>query len=69
SCSLKGLHLHPNETIFLLSAERIQAQKVGLWHDFKARLFILMSKHALRTAERLNIPSDRLIEMGVYREI
>ncbi|EKO3592361.1 potassium transporter Kup [Vibrio metschnikovii] len=69
SCALKGLFLHPNETIFFLSAEHIQAQKIGLWHDFKAKLFILLSKHALLTSERLNIPSDRLIEMGVYREI
>lgn len=68
-CDLKGLYLHPNETLFLLSSERLKVQKLGMWHDLKVWFFIQMSKHALRTSERLNIPPDRLIEMGVYREI
>ncbi|EOW9183903.1 potassium transporter Kup [Vibrio cholerae] len=68
-CGLKGLYLHPNETLFLLSSERLKVQKLGMWHDLKVWFFIQMSKHALRTSERLNIPPDRLIEMGVYREM
>jgi len=68
-CGLKGLYLHPNETLFMLSSERLKVQKLGMWHDLKVWFFIQMSKHALRTSERLNIPPDRLIEMGVYREM
>lgn len=69
SCALKDLYLHPQETVFLMSSERIKSKGGGVWHNVKVSLFILMSKHALRTSERLRIPSDRLIEMGVYREL
>ncbi len=40
-----------------------------VWHDLKARLFILLSRNALRTSERLHVPQDRLIEIGVHMEI
>ena len=69
SCALKDLYLHPQETVFLMSSERIKSKGGSVWHEVKVRVFILMSKHALRTSERLRIPSDRLIEIGVYREL
>ncbi|MGR5185785.1 potassium transporter Kup [Photobacterium damselae] len=68
-CCTKELTLHPAETIFFMSSERMKVKHVSWWHDLKARLFILLSRNALRTSERLSVPQDRLIEIGVHLEI
>ena len=61
--------LHPTDTLFFMSSERIKVKPSSWWHDVKARLFILLSRNALRTSERLHVPQDRLIEIGVHVEI
>ncbi|MGF1741691.1 potassium transporter Kup [Vibrio profundum] len=68
-CCTKELSLHPDDTVFFMSAERMKVKPVSLWHDLKARLFILLSRNALRTSERLCVPHDKLIEIGVHLEI
>ncbi|SMY35310.1 potassium transporter Kup [Photobacterium andalusiense] len=64
-----GFVLHPTDTLFFMSSERIKVKPSSWWHDVKARLFILLSRNALRTSERLHVPQDRLIEIGVHVEI
>ncbi|CAH0540824.1 potassium transporter Kup [Vibrio marisflavi] len=69
ACCTKELCLCPAETVFFMSAERIKVKPKNLWHDIKARIFILLSRNALRTSERLSVPEDKLIEIGVHLEI
>ncbi len=52
-----------------MSANLVATARSIKIYDLALCPLLLLSKHALRTSERLNIPSDRLIEMGVYREI
>ncbi|MCL9781870.1 KUP/HAK/KT family potassium transporter [Vibrio sp. S4M6] len=69
ACCTKELCLCPADTVFFMSAERIKVKPKNLWHDLKARVFILLSRNALRTSERLSVPQDKLIEIGVHHEI
>ena len=69
ACNGKGFSLHELDTVFFMSTERMKLKHTTLWHDLKARLFILLSRNALRTSERLHVPQDRLIEIGVHLEI
>ncbi|WP_318440754.1 potassium transporter Kup [Photobacterium leiognathi] len=69
ACNCKGFTLHEVDTVFFMSSERMKLKPSTVWHDLKARLFILLSRNALRTSERLHVPQDRLIEIGVHMEI
>ena len=69
SCSLTGLYCQPEETIFFMSAERLKVKHTNIFHDIKAKIFILLSKNALRTSEKLKIPEDKLVELGTQLEV
>lgn len=69
SCSLNGLYCQAEETVFFMSAERLKIKHTNIFHDIKAKIFILLSKNALRTSEKLKIPEDKLVELGTQLEI
>ncbi|EAS44010.1 potassium transporter Kup [Photobacterium profundum] len=69
SCYLSKLYFHLDETVFFVSSERIKIKEINVLHDAKARMFVFLSKNALRTSEKLKIPKDHLVELGVQLEI
>lgn len=69
SCSLNDLYCQAEETIFFMSSERLKLKHSNLFHDIKAKIFILLSKNALRTSEKLKIPEDKLVELGTQLDV
>jgi KUP system potassium uptake protein len=63
-CGALGLELDPMETSFFLSREKIVP--VASWRD---RLFAVMARNAGNITDYLNIPINRVVELGTRVEI
>jgi KUP system potassium uptake protein len=64
-----GLDLNMEETSFFLGRENIVPVKGFKMNFWRARLFSLMAKNAMPITDFLQIPSDRVIELGVFVEL
>ena len=65
SAAGKGMILNLDCTTFFLSRETLLPAKRSLLAKLRSRVFILMSKNALRTNDFIHIPADRVVEMGI----
>jgi len=64
-CALQGMHFSLMDTTFFLSRETLVPMRRSLLAMLRGKLFILLSKNALRTNEFFHIPTNRLVELGV----
>jgi KUP system potassium uptake protein len=69
ACQVDGLEFSPLTTSFFLSREIIVPTLGGGMADWREQLFATMSRLAGDAAEYLNIPPDRVIEIGTRMEI
>ena len=69
ACQVDGLEFSPLTTSFFLSREIIVPTLGGGMADWREQLFATMSRLAGDAAEYLNIPPDRVIEIGTRIEI
>jgi KUP system potassium uptake protein len=66
---VSGLHIVPDETTYFLGTETLLATGrpgMPLWRE---RLFVLMSRNALRATSFFKIPPDRVVEIGMQVEL
>ena len=64
-----GLPIAPQDTTYFLGTETLLATKrpgMPLWRE---RLFVLMSRNALRATSFFKIPPDRVMEVGMQVEL
>ncbi len=67
--SSTGLEIDPADTTFFLGTETLLATKrpgMSLWRE---RLFVLMSRNALRATSFFKIPPARVVELGMQVEL
>lgn len=65
----QGLEVDENETTYFLGRETIlvtRAPGMALWRE---RLFVLMSRNAVRATAFFRIPPERVVELGMQLEI
>lgn len=68
-CGLEGLSCQMMETSFFMSHESLILTKRP-WHLFlRGKLFIALSRNALRAPDQFEIPPNRVIELGTQVEI
>ncbi len=66
---LSGLPIVPRETTYFLGTETLLASSrpgLPLWRE---RLFVLMSRNALRATSFFKIPPERVVEIGMQVEL
>ena len=67
--SLAGRPVEPEDTTYFLGTETLLATKrpgMAIWRE---RLFVLMSRNALRATSFFKIPPDRVVELGMQVEL
>jgi KUP system potassium uptake protein len=68
-CGQQGLHFELMETSFFLSRETlISTERPGMarWRE---KLFVWMSKNALRATDFFQVPTNRVVELGAQIEL
>lgn len=68
-CGLEGLPCHIMEISFFMSHESIVLSKRPWYLMLRGKLFIALSKNALRAPDQYLIPPNRVIELGAQIEI
>lgn len=68
-CGLEGLSCQIMETSFFMSKESLILAKRPWYLILRGKLFIYLSRNALRSAEEFEIPPNRLVELGTQVEI
>jgi len=61
----QGMAFNLQTTTFFLSRETLLPAKRSLFSQWRARMFILLSKNSLRTNDVIHIPADRVVEIGM----
>lgn len=67
--AVSGSPIAPQDTTYFLGTETLLATKrpgMPLWRE---RLFVLMSRNALRATSFFKIPPDRVVEIGMQVEL
>jgi KUP system potassium uptake protein len=67
--SAHGIHVDLQTTTFFLGRETLLATNrpgMAIWRE---RLFVLMSSNAMRATSFFNIPSERVVELGMQLEL
>ena len=68
-CEAQGMQFELMDTSFFLSRETlIQTEREGL-APWREKLFVWMSRNALRATDFFQIPSNRVVEMGAQVEL
>jgi len=65
----QGLRIDPKTTTYFLGRETLLATRrpgMAVWRE---RLFVLMSRNAMRATAFFRIPSDRVVELGLQLEL
>ncbi|MGM3175980.1 low affinity potassium transporter Kup [Dickeya lacustris] len=68
-CWQDGLACQMMETTFFLSNESLMMGKRAWYLRIRGKLFMMLSRNALRAADQFEIPPNRLIELGIQVEI
>ncbi|WP_213989310.1 low affinity potassium transporter Kup [Sodalis sp. dw_96] len=68
-CGLEGLPCQIMETSFFMSHESLILTKRPWYLFLRGKLFITLSRNALRVADEYEIPPNRVIELGTQVEI
>ncbi|MCC3702975.1 low affinity potassium transporter Kup [Rouxiella badensis] len=68
-CGLEGLSCRMMETSFFMSHESLILTKRPWYLYFRGKLFIALSRNALRAPDQFEIPPNRVIELGTQVEI
>ncbi|WP_409309361.1 low affinity potassium transporter Kup [Pectobacterium sp. B1J-3] len=68
-CWQDGLTCQMMETSFFMSNESITMGKRPWYLRVRGKLFMMLSRNALRAADQFEIPPNRLIELGIQVEI
>ncbi|MGL6020113.1 MAG: low affinity potassium transporter Kup [Gibbsiella quercinecans] len=68
-CGLEGLPCRMMETSFFMSHESLLLAKRPWYLLLRGKLFIALSRNALRAADQFEIPPNRVIELGTQIEI
>lgn len=61
----EGMAFNIQNTTFFLSRETLLATKRSVFAQWRAKIFILLSKNSLRTNDFIHVPADRVVEMGI----
>ncbi len=61
----KGMRFDLPTTTFFLSRETLLSAERSWLAELRAKVFIFLSKNALRTNDVIHIPADRVIEIGI----
>jgi len=68
-CGLEGLPCRMTETSFFMSHESLILTKRPWYLFLRGKLFIALSRNALRAPDQFEIPPNRVIELGTQVEI
>jgi KUP system potassium uptake protein len=68
-CGLEGLPCRMMETSFFMSHESLILNKRPWYLYLRGKLFMALSRNALRAADQFEIPPNRVIELGTQVEI
>ncbi|MFI8415950.1 low affinity potassium transporter Kup [Serratia sp. NPDC078593] len=68
-CGLEGLPCRMIETSFFMSHESLMLAKRPWYLLLRGKLFIALSRNALRAPDQFEIPPNRVIELGTQVEI
>jgi KUP system potassium uptake protein len=68
-CGLEGLSCQMMETSFFMSHESLMLGKRPWYLFLRGKLFMALSRNALRAADEFEIPPNRVIELGTQVEI
>ncbi len=68
-CGLEGLSCRMMETSFFMSHESLILTKRPWYLYFRGKLFMALSRNALRAPDQFEIPPNRVIELGTQVEI
>lgn len=68
-CAVRGLPFNLTKTSFFLSKEALISTSRPGMAPWRERLFIWMSKNALRPTDFFQIPLDRVVELGAQIEL
>ncbi|MGM3159774.1 low affinity potassium transporter Kup [Dickeya undicola] len=68
-CWQDGLTCQMMETTFFLSNESLMMGSRPWYMRVRGKLFMMLSRNALRAADQFEIPPNRLIELGIQVEI
>ncbi|HFP2990879.1 TPA: low affinity potassium transporter Kup [Yersinia enterocolitica] len=68
-CGLEGLPCQMMETSFFMSHESLILTKRPWYLFLRGKLFVALSRNALRAADQFEIPPNRVIELGTQVEI
>ncbi|KAA8995142.1 low affinity potassium transporter Kup [Affinibrenneria salicis] len=68
-CWQEGLTCQMMETSFFMSNETMILGKRPLFMRLRGKLFMMLSRNALRAADQFEIPPNRVIELGIQVEI
>ncbi|MGK2946203.1 MAG: low affinity potassium transporter Kup [Candidatus Malihini olakiniferum] len=68
-CWQEGLACQMMETSFFMSNESLTMGKRPWYLRVRGKMFIMLSRNALRAADHFKIPPNRLIELGIQVEI
>jgi K+ transporter len=60
-----GMTFNLQTTTFFLSRETLLPTQRSIFAEWRAKLFILLSKNSLRTNDFIHVPADRVVEMGI----
>jgi KUP system potassium uptake protein len=69
SCGRRGLAFNVMETSFFVSRETLIASGASGISTWRERLFVSMSKNAIRASDFFSIPTNRVVEVGTQVEI
>jgi KUP system potassium uptake protein len=65
----QGMVFNLQATTFFLSRETLLPAKRSIFAQWRARMFILLSKNSLRTNDVIHIPADRVVEIGMQIKV
>lgn len=68
-CWQEGLTCHMMETSFFMSNESLTIGERPWYLRLRGKLFMMLSRNALKAADQFEIPPNRLIELGIQVEI
>ncbi len=68
-CGLEGLPCRMSETSFFMSHESLILTKRPWYLYLRGKLFVALSRNALRAPDQFEIPPNRVIELGTQVEI
>ncbi len=68
-CAAQGLTMEPMETSFFLSRETLISTDRRGMSRWREKLFMLMSRNAMRATDFFQIPANRVVEMGTQVEL